>query len=106
WRKRESWWMAGRLREPSGPGAVLSPRGSVALLLAAVAVALQRPHQFLLAHLLVRRVGQQGEGFGLLLGFRMLVDALQGADQVLAQFVGVDHVIGDLAQGDDRVLVV
>ena len=68
---------------------VLRRLGSVPLLLAAVAVALQGANQLLLAHLHVGRIGQQGEGFGLFLGFRALVDALQGPDQGLAQFLGV-----------------
>ena len=30
---------------------------------------------------------------------------MQGGDEVFLQALGVDHVVGDLAQGHDRVLV-
>ena len=44
----------------------------------AVAVALQGADQFLFAHVLVLRIGQQQQGFGLFLGVGVFVDALHG----------------------------
>ena len=67
---------------------------------------MQRADQLGLGHVHVLRFGQQGDGFRLVLGFGALIDALQRGDDGLAQFIRHDGVVGDLAQGDDRVLVV
>jgi hypothetical protein len=48
-----------------------------------------------------------GQGFGLFLGFGVLIDALQRADETVSSSLrGRRTVVGDFAQGDDRVLVV
>ena len=75
----------------------MPPRGSVALFLAAVAIALQRTDKLLLAHVHVLRIGQQGEGFGFFLGFGALVDALQAGDDAFTQPFGVHGVLGETA---------
>jgi hypothetical protein len=69
--------------------------------LTAVAVALEGADQLLLAHVLMLRIGQQSQGLGLFLGVGAFVDALQAADERFAKTFGVEHIVGDLAQGDD-----